>query len=146
MKLREISAEETLPIRQAVLREGKPFEKCVFEGDKRADTFHFGIFEKEKLLGILSLIANKNPFFDSKNQYQLRGMAVLPEAQGRGLAKMLLKKSEERLSKEKTEILWCNAREKAVGFYAKHQFEIHGNAFEIPGIGTHFLMYKNLHK
>lgn len=146
MEIKKISAEESLPIRQAVLRKGKPLTTCIFEGDERTDTFHFGAVEKEKILGIVTLLPHRNPKFNSQSQYQLRGMAVLPEARGKGLAKMLLEKSEKQLSIRNIEILWCNAREKTVGFYEKQNFDIYGNAFEIPGIGLHFLMYKNLHQ
>ena len=40
--------------------------------------------------------------------------------------------------------LWCNARIKAVPFYERNGFAIHGGPFEIAGIGTHYLMHRAL--
>lgn len=142
LEIKEISAGEALPIRQAVLRKGKPLTACVFEGDEQADTFHLGAFEERELLGIVTLMANKNAKFSPEDQYQLRGMAVMPNARKKGLARLLLEKSEELLLGKNIKLLWCNARKKAVGFYAKQGFETRGESFEIPQIGTHFLMYK----
>ena len=41
-------------------------------------------------------------------------------------------------------MVWCNARINAVAFYKKEGFKIIGDEFEIPDIGPHFLMAKNL--
>jgi hypothetical protein len=37
-------------------------------------------------------------------------------------------------------LLWCNAREKAMGFYTKVGFQPHGELFTIQNIGKHMLM------
>jgi len=39
-----------------------------------------------------------------------------------------------------------NARIKAVGFYEKLGYCIHGNAFEILGVGAHVKMIKKIDK
>lgn len=69
-------------------------------------------------------------------------MAVLPEFKGQGWGSKLLRAVDEDLHLQQMEILWCNAREIAVGFYEKHGFKILGTSFEIDGIGKHYLMYK----
>lgn len=70
---------------------------------------------------------------------QLRGMAVVHGYQGQGLGGQLLG-FVYRLAGAGGWSLWCNARESAVPFYAKYQWIVHGEAFEIPPIGRHFLM------
>ena len=78
------------------------------------------------------------------NAYQLRGMAVLSEYQGKGLGMRILKSGEEALIERKAEILWMNARLVAVPFYEKQGYQKKGTAFDIPGIGPHFIMFKRL--
>jgi hypothetical protein len=41
--------------------------------------------------------------------------------------------------------LWCNAGVDARAFYERGGLIIEGVAFEIPTIGTHYLMSKSLH-
>ena len=104
-------------------------------------TIHLGLFYKKELVGIATFLKNSHSRFDEKSQYQLRGMAILSEFQGKGFGFQLLFKGEELL-KNKTERIWFNARKIAVNFYKKHGYKIIGNAFEIPNIGTHFVMSK----
>src|SRR5690606_19564128 len=108
-------------------------------------TFHFGLFFEEKLVGIISLFKNDNPLFDEEeNQYQIRGMAVLDYFRKYGLGKKLVQYSEDYLKQNNISIIWFNARESAVGFYQKSGYEIIGNAFDIPDVGVHYVMYKML--
>jgi len=142
IKVRRIKPEETYPIRQEVLRKNidLPYK---FEGDIESQAMHYGCFKNEKLVSIATVIKRKNGYFKGK-QYQLRGMATLSEYQGLGLGKKLLIKLEEEVAKQSAEVLWCNARVKAVKFYEKLGFKKVGERFEIPQIGGHFIMYKKL--
>lgn len=144
MKIRIIPSHKTLPIRQLILRPGKALDACTFEGDNVRSNVHLGAFKNAKLVGVVSLIKNKSEHFKERNQFQLRGMAVLPEFRGRHIATALLQMAEERLRDKQVETLWCNAREIAIGLYEKHGFEHVGNTFEVPGIGLHRTMYKRL--
>ena len=89
-----------------------------------------------------TFLKNKNDVFSESNQYQLRGMAILPQFQGSKLGKKLLFKAEDILGGNV--LLWFNARESAQGFYSKYGYEVSGTAFEIEGIGRHFLMFKKI--
>lgn len=142
MEIRPISFKQVLPIRQQILRPGKPIEACFFSGDQHPSTIHLGAFEKNTLIGIVSLMQNRNEALSEKKQMQLRGMAVLPEYRNRHIAKKLLHETERKLKEEGSLFLWCNARENAVGFYNKHGFKIFGDKFEIHAIGPHYCMYK----
>lgn len=144
MSIKPISSKETLSLRQLVLRPGKSIDECVFEGDNEPKNFHLGAFEGEVLAGIVSLMNHKSPAFKEKQQFQLRGMAVLPKFRNRKIAVKLLNAAEEKLQRQKTEIIWCNARKIAIGFYEKNGFERCGDLFEIPQIGPHCLMVKKL--
>lgn len=140
--IKQIHYKETYPIRQIVLRPNRPLETCFFQGDEWKTTFHFGLFFEEKLVGIISLFKNNHADFPEINQYQIRGMAVLPEYQKLGFGQKLVEYSQDYLKQKNTDLIWFNAREKAVGFYSKIGYRVFGEAFEIPTVGTHYVMYK----
>jgi GNAT superfamily N-acetyltransferase len=67
-------------------------------------------------------------------------MAVLEERQGSGVGRSLLQ-HVHRMARQNDWQLWCNAREVAVPFYAKLDWRVEGDAFDVPGIGKHFKMF-----
>ncbi len=144
MNVQKINYTETYSVRHSVLRKGKPIETTKFEGDELATTIHFGLFEVDKIIGVISVLEQKNYKFSQKKQFQIRGMAILEEYQNKNLGALLIEEAEKYCKNENAHIIWFNAREKAVNFYKKFQYEIDGISFEIPQIGTHYVMYKIL--
>ena len=142
--IKEITAQETLIIRQSVLRHGKPLEACALEGDNLKTTHHFGLFESSNLTGIISLFTKTNPIFAENLQAQIRGMAILEIHRKKGFGEALVKHCEDYCVSRQLVLIWFNARATAVGFYKKLGYEINGNPFDIPEIGEHYLMYKKL--
>lgn len=140
--VKKITALETYTVRQEVLRKGKPIETCHFIGDDATTTSHFGLFENEKLIGVVSVYKTNSILFAEKTQFQIRGMAVLEDFQSKGLGEQLLKTAENFCWEEKADLIWFNAREKAVSFYKKLGYEIIGDAFDISNVGIHFVMFK----
>lgn len=140
--VKKITSQATYSVRQIVLRKGKPIESCYFSGDDDGTTTHFGLFQEENLIGVASAYKVNNPIFTEENQHQIRGMAILEEFQGKGFGEQLLEAAEKYSCNEKSELIWFNAREKAVPFYEKSGYKIIGNSFEITDVGTHFVMYK----
>jgi ribosomal protein S18 acetylase RimI-like enzyme len=114
------------------------------EGDDSKSTKHIGAFIDSKCVGVLSLFQTKTRELTEENQYQLRGMAVAPEFQGLQIGKKLVIFSENELKKMNVGLLWCNARETAVQFYKKLQFEVISDVFHIPDVGPHYRMSKKL--
>ena len=137
--IKEISAEETFPIRLEVLRKNIPLP-YEFNGDFEVETFHLGAFKNENLIAVSSFMKASNPNLEG-NQYQLRGMATLMEYQGFGAGKLMLKRAFGILKEKNTHILWCNARIAAVDFYKKQGFQTFGKKFEIPFVGEHYVMF-----
>jgi GNAT superfamily N-acetyltransferase len=144
LQVKKIPFNKTFAVRHPVLRAGKPVETCYFEGDELPTTTHFGLFLEEKLLGVLSVFKNECPIIESKNAYQYRGMAILAPYQNKKYGVLLLDAANTWVAEEQGDLIWFNAREKAIGFYERNGFEKRGSAFEIPGIGVHFLLYKHL--
>ena len=147
--IKEIPALETYSVRHPVLRAGRPIEDCAMEGDGLESTFHLAAMEEDRTLGVATFLINYDKEIGSKlgdslSYYQLRGMAVLPQDQGVGIGKKLLLSGIKVLEERNIQVLWFNARIKAVPFYEKIGFQIIGSAFEVVGIGTHYKMFKAL--
>lgn len=137
-----IKAEDTYPIRKAVLREGMSLSH-VMAGDQDIETLHLGVFDSGQLLCIGSFMKASKTDFNGA-QYQLRGMASARGTEGRGYGTMLLKKAEQILRQKEVDILWCNARVVALDFYRKLGYQSKGSVFEVDQIGPHYLMFKKL--
>ena len=89
-----------------------------FEFVKLANDFdgiHFGIYNNHELSGVVSL-------FIKNDVAQFRKLAILPEAQGKGLGKQLMEYLIDFCKIQKVKKLWCNARSNAKEFYFKLGF------------------------
>ena len=143
--IRKISAEETYPLRQQVLRPGRPAREIFFEGDLEPETFHLGYFDAGEIVGVATYLVRKNLFFEAPLQYQLRGMAVLPDYRGKDIGEKLLQHGEKLLKNKNSEILlWFNAREVAIDFYKKYGYQAIGDPFMIPNVCMHIVMHKKI--
>ncbi|AFU67625.1 N-acetyltransferase, putative [Psychroflexus torquis ATCC 700755] len=142
--MRYISAEETLELRQNVLRLGKPQSSCIWKGDNLKSTKHIGAFVDSKCIGILSLFEANTDELSKTKHYQLRGMAVDLEYRGKGIGKQLVNFSEHELKALGIPVLWCNARISAEEFYSKLGFKVISKEFIVPDVGLHYRMSKSL--
>ena len=139
-----ITTSQTLPLRHSILRPGRPITSAHFPGDDHPTTHHFGAFRDSQLLGISSLYLAEMPEMPKLHAFQLRGMAVAPEARGTGLGRELTLACSAFAKENAAELLWCNARTEAAGFYHKLGFQIVGERFDIPDVGPHFRMMLSL--
>jgi GNAT superfamily N-acetyltransferase len=140
VEVKRIKAMDTHLIRHRILRPHGTLEDCIFKGDNDEMTFHLGAFVDKRLVSVASFYFEKNHLFPEPYQYRLRGMATLPEYQNQGLSSALLKTAFPVIKNNQCSLLWCNAREKAVGFYSKVGFKPKGELFNVPNIGPHVLM------
>ncbi|MDY7092089.1 MAG: GNAT family N-acetyltransferase [Acidobacteriota bacterium] len=142
--LAPVTAAETRPLRRAVLRPNQPPEACVYPGDDDDRTGHLGVFvdtgaEAPALVGVASIFEESRPG-TTGGGWRIRGMAVVPEQQGKGHGAALLTECLEHARRHGGIEVWCNARKTAAEFYAHHGFEQEGEEFELPAIGPHYLM------
>lgn len=127
----EIAALRVL--RGQVLRANQPPEAAHFADDFADTTHHIGAIENGtgRVVGIATLLP--------KEEIQLRGMAVAPEWQQRGVGRLVLE-AVHQVARERGLPLWCNARVSAMGFYKKAGWESEGSEFEVVNVGSHFVM------
>jgi predicted GNAT family N-acyltransferase len=144
LRVLRISPIDTHSIRQQMLRADFTLEDCVFQGDDEEQTFHLGAFVDNKLVSVASFYYERHHLLPDEHQYRLRGMATLSDFQHRGLSSELLKMAFPIIKQNFCTLLWCNARQSAVGFYQKVGFVAVGDEFEIPGIGIHQMMSRKI--
>jgi ribosomal protein S18 acetylase RimI-like enzyme len=140
LEIKKIKASDTYKIRLGVLRKGIPLP-VKFNGDDDNDTFHLGAYKEGKLIAVSSFMKATNVNFKG-SQYQLRGMATLPEYQGLGAGKLMMLKAFDIFKDLKVDCLWCNARIIALDFYKKLGLLTFGEMFELKHVGNHYVMYK----
>ncbi|MCF6288959.1 MAG: GNAT family N-acetyltransferase [Proteobacteria bacterium] len=147
--------EEVIELRHIVVRPNQARSSCYYPEDTYKNTIHFvaktgnelgkiGTETGNEIIGSASIYKEKHPDFSLKQSWRVRGMVVLPEFQGQGIGAQLLETCINHAIKMKGDVIWCNARIDAVKFYKQSGFKIIGDEFELPDIGPHFLLAKNL--
>jgi ribosomal protein S18 acetylase RimI-like enzyme len=139
-----ITAKETYSVRHKVLRKGRPIESCAFDGDDKITTFHLGAYLGDTLVAVASFYEASPEKHKVHNPVQLRGMAVLDEYHKKGYGQQLLEHGENLLKEKKYTTIWMNARVSALGFYTKLGYYKIGAIFEIPLVGEHYVLFKNI--
>jgi GNAT superfamily N-acetyltransferase len=144
MEIRPITAKEALTVRLPVLRAGLPPASAILDRDDDPGTRHFGAFDGLRLVGVATFFAEACPLRPGPHAWRLRGMATLPDMQGRGAGSSLVAEGVEVAKASDATLMWCNARVSARGFYEKLGFTAIGDEFELPVAGPHYVMIKHL--
>ncbi|MDZ4750072.1 MAG: GNAT family N-acetyltransferase [Flavobacteriales bacterium] len=144
MEVRNIDPKLSRELRHRVLWPHKTFETSVIDFDYRSDAFHLGTFDGEKLVAIGSFFETASPKINFEKQYRLRAMATDPDFRGRRTGQMLVQRGIEILKDKACDVLWCDARVVAVGFYEKIGFQLIDEIYDVPIIGPHKFMYFQL--
>lgn len=144
MDIRQISAAETRTVRLPVLRAGLPPESAILAHDDDPGTFHFGAFDGGRLVGVATFFPDPYPASPKRPAWRLRGMATLPEVQRRGAGRALIAAGVAAATAAGAELMWCNARITAQGFYELLGFVAVGDQFLEPTSGPHYVMVKEL--
>jgi len=134
-----VGVERILPVRAAVLRPGRAYDAARFTGDDAATTLHLAALATEdRVIGCLSLMLAE---WNGEPARRLRGMAVLPPWQRRGIGRALIDELHARVrAGPPPYLVWCHARIEAVTFYQKLGYRLVSDAFDVPGIGPHYVM------
>jgi GNAT superfamily N-acetyltransferase len=141
LKICRAPAERLIDLRHRVLRAGLARESAIFEGDDLPTTVHIAALDGGRVIGCATVLTNS---FNGERACQLRGMAVEPDAQGRGVGRKLLEEVE-RIARERcVTLLWANCRLPAVPFYRRHGWVDASDEFEIPTAGPHIRMTRRV--
>jgi GNAT superfamily N-acetyltransferase len=124
MEIKAIEASQTWQIRHEVMWPDEPFDFVKLEEDNFG--LHFGAFEQEKLVSIVSC-------FIVDDEMQFRKLATLEDFQGKGIASQLLKYILKLAKEKHLKKIWCNARTNKKSFYEKFRMTDTNKTFTKSG-------------
>ena len=140
-EVRVVEADRVRPLRRSVLRPHQAIEQMVYPGDDAPGSFHLAAVDGSgEVLGIASFYSEPHPLNKREGDWRLRGMAVVPRLQGKGLGGRLVHAGISHIREQGGQRLWCKARVTAQRFYEKLGFIAEGDRFEIATIGPHYVM------
>jgi predicted GNAT family N-acyltransferase len=125
-----VDPSTTRELRRAVLRpEAAPGDRL--PGDDLTGAIHVGAVTDEDIVVCTCFVySDPCPWLpDRPDGWHLRQMATAPAYRSRGLGGGVLEQAVELVLVRGAGLLWCNAREPAVGFYARHGFVAVGEIF-----------------
>ncbi|MCU1670125.1 MAG: GCN5-related N-acetyltransferase [Blastococcus sp.] len=135
----EVPAGLTYPLRGAVLRPGRPVE---IAGDDEPDTFHLAARTPAgQVVGVVRFhpaACSWRP--DARAPWQLRGMATDPAVRGTGAGRALVAEGLARVAAAGGDLVWCDARVAAAGFYERMGFAVVTEPYEKATVGLHLGM------
>ena len=140
IEIRPVVAHEVRPLRREVLRPGQSKAQLLFSADDDASTLHLAAFGRGRILAVSSVMREGMPGDPRPGDWRIRGMASTPAVRGRGIGSAMLERCVEHAREHGGTRVWCNARVGARSLYERAGMDVHGERFELPGIGDHFLM------
>jgi predicted N-acetyltransferase YhbS len=131
----ESDAEATYPLWRDVLREGRPVARLA----DPAGTFHLAARTSSgRLVGVVRFSPVPCPWRpEAGTPWQLRGMATDAGVRGTGAGRALVAEGLARVAARGGELVWCDARVGAVGFYERMGFAAVTEEFDKPEGGPH---------
>jgi GNAT superfamily N-acetyltransferase len=126
----ELTAEETHPIRLAVLRADTVSKQVEFAEDQWPGALHLGVRDAAReLVAVSRWIPRERATYPGVPAVQLRGMATLQGVQGRGVGALLVEAGCARAAAGGARLVWANGRDAALGFYLSHGFVVDSEGF-----------------
>jgi predicted GNAT family N-acyltransferase len=106
-------------------------------GDEDPATFHLAARSDRRVVGVVRFSPTACPWRTAVHPWQLRGMATDTAVRGSGAGRALVAAGLEAVAARGGDLLWCDARVPAVGFYERMGFTVVTDEFDKPGIGPH---------
>jgi predicted GNAT family N-acyltransferase len=118
----ESDADTTYPLWRDVLRDGNPVARI----DDPVGTFHLAAHAADgTVVGVVRFSPGECPWRpDARTAWQLRGMATDPTVRGSGAGRLLVAEGLRRVAELGGDLVWCDARIGAVGFYERMGFRV----------------------
>jgi predicted GNAT family N-acyltransferase len=113
-------------------------------GDDDAGVVHIGAFLDDELISACLIFPEVAPWLNSRIGWRLRSMASVPNRNGIGGGTAVLAEAVAIATAAGADVLWCHARESAIGFYRHAGWVAEGSVFDTE-IGPHLRMWRPLH-
>ena len=139
VRIEELALDRILELRRTVLRNGTATSDPRYVEDGLPDTVHLGVVRDGTVIATSTWLPRESPDSPGTPAIQLKGMAVDPSVQSRGVGSMLLNAGISRAVDLGAHLVWARARDTALRFYQSHRFVIVGGAFidEHTGLSHH---------
>jgi GNAT superfamily N-acetyltransferase len=146
IRVDRVDAAATYPLRQRVLRPGRPPDAARFAIDDEPSTASFAARTADgEVVGTAIVYPEPCPWLpDRPGAWRLRGMATAPDLRGRGIGSRLLRTALAHVAASGGVLVWCNARVPARRLYERAGFRTHGAPWDDPEIGPHIAMWLDL--
>ena len=155
-RVKTVQWEVLKEVRYAVLWPHlKSAEDARIDIDEREGAIHLAGIMGGEVVGVASLFLQKcdrfSGFFEGEKVYRLRAMGVLAHVRRNGVGEAIINEAVNILKAKDVEVIWCDAREVAWGFYKRCGFAfcadkegVECEAYTVPNIGLHKMMYRRL--
>ena len=144
----DVAAALVRPLRQAVLRPGRPPEESVYPGDDDRRAAHLAVRDAAGAVVAVGSLLLEDPLWATGRFpggcWRVRGMATRRGARRRGYGRVVLDGLLLRAGARGDALVWCNARTPALSFYLRAGFEPVGEPFTLPTIGEHQSMQRRV--
>lgn len=141
-----VAPEDSYPLRNRVLRPGKPRSAVQLAIDHDAATATFAARAPDgEVVGTAIVYPGPCPWLPTRAAaWRLRGMATAEGRRGRGIGTLVLRAALDHVAAAGGELVWCNARVPARAFYERAGFTPHGDPWDEADIGPHIAMWIDL--
>jgi GNAT superfamily N-acetyltransferase len=136
-----VAVDEIVPLRHAVLRPRLPRTAAIYPEDALPDVFHLAERRDGRIVSCVTFFPEP---LDGAPAWRLRGMATVPEMRGHGIGGALLEAGVAEVAGRGGRRVWCNGRTGALAFYQRHGFTARGEEFDVPPVGPHYLLVREL--
>ena len=130
-----------------------------FKQDGEPGTATFGAIDRASgaVVGVATVFREPAPFdaaeagvrFGAGNEattWRLRAMATREDLQGQGIGSLVLNTALDHVAAEGGDLVWCNARVHAIGFYERAGFVTWGDEWVVPIHGPHVVMWRRIER
>ena len=142
MSVQRIQAAQSRELRRSVLRPGMP-SGAAQPGEDQPGVVHLGAYDGDELLSACVIFPEPCPWQPGEHAWRLRGMATQPRHRGTGGGSAVLREAERIARADGATLMWCLARETAVGFYLRHGWATFSTLFDTD-LGPHQRMWRRL--
>lgn len=125
-----MAVSATYDLRRRVLRAGRGEAAVAFVGDDDPEALHLAVVDEDaRVLAVASVLPASTDHRLGRRAVRLRGMAVEPAHQGRGLGSVLLEAVVQRARALGAEVVWAAGRDGALGFYRRRGWTVEGEGY-----------------
>jgi predicted GNAT family N-acyltransferase len=133
--IEQVDAAATYSLRAQELRQGRPLE---IDGDDAPYAMHLAArIDGGEIVGVVRFHPRDCPWREAEAAWQLRGMATDPRVRGLGAGRALVAEGLSRVSRLGGDLVWCDARATAVGFYERIGFTAVTEDYDLRPVGPH---------